>query len=81
MNDLLTPDERTAALNLGWDVCWVYCLTKRAAIVQVLPAPNNPLKSAAGLQQVVMLRAQAGEKLAQRIAQLILNPPPTRKKK
>lgn len=80
MNDLLTADERSAALRMGWDVCWVYCLARATAIVLVLPTPQNAVKSAAALQQAVMLRAQAGDALAQKIMGLVLNPPPPRKK-
>jgi hypothetical protein len=80
MTDLLNEQEREAAARMGWEVCWVYCLRLAKCIVQVLPTPNNPLKSADGLMKVVTLRAQAGDQLAQRIMGLVLNPPPPRKK-
>jgi hypothetical protein len=80
MHDLLNDNERRAAEAMGWVVAWVYCMTKNRVLVQVLPAPGNPIKSAAALQQVVTLRAQAGEALAVRVMSLVLNPPPPRKK-
>jgi hypothetical protein len=80
VNDLLNEHERQAAEAAGWVVAWVYCTTKDRVLVQVLPTPNNPIKSAAALQQVVTLRAQAGEALAVRVMHLVLNPPPPRKK-
>jgi hypothetical protein len=80
MNDLLNEHERRAADAMGWVVCWVYCTDKNRMLVQVLPTPNNVIKNAASLLQVVSLRAQAGDALATRVMHLVLNPPPPRKK-
>lgn len=80
MTDLLSQNDRNAALSFGWDVCWVYCTRLQKCIVQVLPTSNNAIKSAERLMYAVTLRAQAGDALAQRIVGLVLNPPPPRKK-
>lgn len=81
MTDLLNDDEATRAQQMGWIVCWVYCLRLSKCIVQVLPTPSNAVRSAEQLMKVVVLRAQAGDALAQKIMGLVLNPPPRKKSK
>lgn len=80
MTDLLNEQDAKLADSAGWVVCWVYCLRLAKCVVQVLPTPNNPVKNAEDLMKVVFLRAQAGDRLAQRVVSLVLNPPPARKK-
>lgn len=80
MTDLLNEKDTELAAEAGWVVCWVYCLRLSKCVIQVLPTQNNPIKSAENLMKVVLLRAQTGDQLAQRIMGLVLNPPPPRRK-
>ena len=80
MTDLLNETERSFAASIGWVVCWVWCLDRQRAVVQVLPTPSSPIKSADMLQRAVSVRAAAGDTFAQRVMALILNPPPYVKK-
>jgi hypothetical protein len=79
---MLNELERAQAEQYGWIVCEVYDLKTSRVTVQVLPAPNNELKSAEALLKVVSARAQSGDAFARRVLKLVMDSlQPQRKKK
>lgn len=86
MNDLLTNQERQHAAVQGWHACHVYDVAAARWCVEVLPT-NHPIASAVDAQTHVYQLARAGDKVAIRALQLVVQShqrgatPPKRKKK
>lgn len=72
MASILNAEDTAAAAAVGWELHRVWDTDTRRCSVRVFPTSNNALKSSEGLHRVVVARAQSGDRLAQRIFQLIM---------
>lgn len=69
---MLNENERCQADAYGWVVCHVYDLQTGRTNVQVLPGEKSEVKSAELLMRVVIMRAEAGDGLAQKVLKLVM---------
>jgi hypothetical protein len=65
-----TADEQKAAAAQGWQLCDVWCLTKKRLLLSVLPV-DFKRHTAPQAQAAVVRQAKAGDQLALRALALI----------
>lgn len=81
MTDYLNEAEIEKAKTEGWQLCDVFDLATKAWRVEVLPTPNNELKSAFFAQQSLIERARCRDVLATKALTVVMQSLQPRKKK
>lgn len=70
--NLLTPAESEHAARQGWLLSDVYDVATGRWIIEALPTPNNPVKSAYQAQLALINRARDGDALAMHAIKIIM---------
>ncbi len=69
---MLTTEETALAKEKGWLLCDVYDTTSKRWAKQVLPTPENPVKSSKALWTVLLTRGAEGDALAKKLVNIVM---------